>query len=490
MEVIFRLGIGCGRQTIGLAVWAVLTMTVLITDCVAQDVEEVDNSKYDQYRQKFGVDCLLEKITDNTGEGFEELYGTRNCRVVLHGVAYRGGGNNYYHRVNKRSNKNPLPMDGLENLLLNGFSSSIYLYSENFESAPLFLTNEEQDTLNYYQIGGNNEQEVDSILKMTYEAITDQKIGPIYFHCWNGWHQSGFVSAILLKQFCGFDSESSLNYWVAGADNLSKGYDKIKVAIRNFEPVEKYKITEQVSKEICPCFEQSEEVDKVVSQREEPKILMGSVLFPANVTVLPPVVSTFLDEQVKILIENTTFSVEIQGHSDSKGTKMSNRKLSEQRARNVYEYMVSQGVDSLRLSYKGFGEKKLTNECSDGKSCPEELHALNRRVELKVSGISAQLKFAENTAEISQHDKEVIIDIKSVLLSDATLKLEIAGHSDGTTDSLANEIAELRAQTVFRFLKDSGVSESQMSYLGFGSNNSVFNDFRDRRVDFKILRCE
>ena len=69
------------------------------------------------------------------------MYGTRNFRVILHGVAYRGGGNNYYHRSDKRNNKNPLPMDGLNNLLENGFSTSVYLYNENFETSPPFLVN-------------------------------------------------------------------------------------------------------------------------------------------------------------------------------------------------------------------------------------------------------------------------------------------------------------------------------------------------------------
>ena len=53
----------------------------------------------------------------------------------------------------KDPNKNPLPIDGLNNLLENGFSTSVYLYVENFETVPSFLTNENsKDTLKYFPV--------------------------------------------------------------------------------------------------------------------------------------------------------------------------------------------------------------------------------------------------------------------------------------------------------------------------------------------------
>ena len=54
------------------------------------------------YKTRYNETDLLHKITDNYGNKFEDLYGTRNMRPILHGVAYRGGGNNYYHKFNKK----------------------------------------------------------------------------------------------------------------------------------------------------------------------------------------------------------------------------------------------------------------------------------------------------------------------------------------------------------------------------------------------------
>lgn len=83
---------------------------------------------------------LMSKITNNTGDGFEELYGTRNMRAVLHGIYYRGGANNYCHRSNPRDNMNPLPADGLSNLCEEGFGKGIYFYATNFKPTALTCT--------------------------------------------------------------------------------------------------------------------------------------------------------------------------------------------------------------------------------------------------------------------------------------------------------------------------------------------------------------
>ena len=144
----------------------------------SQNTDSLIISKVNTYKLKYKVNCVQDKITDNQGNGFEDLYGTRNFRAILHGVAYRGGGNNYYHRTDKRNNKNPLPMDGLNNLLENGFSTSVYLYRENFEIAPPFLTHKKsEDTLQYYQLGGNSLSSRDSILMLTYNSIVHENIG-------------------------------------------------------------------------------------------------------------------------------------------------------------------------------------------------------------------------------------------------------------------------------------------------------------------------
>ena len=50
------------------------------------------------FKKRYKEEHLLKKIVDNKGDGFDSLYGTRNMRPILHGVAYRGGANNYFHK--------------------------------------------------------------------------------------------------------------------------------------------------------------------------------------------------------------------------------------------------------------------------------------------------------------------------------------------------------------------------------------------------------
>ena len=464
-----------------------ILLLITFSYCFSQnDFVKIDNSIFKYYKNLYGVECVEEKITDNKGNGFEDLYGTRNFRVILHGVAYRGGGNNYYHRSEKRNNKNPLPMDGLNNLLENGFSTSVYLYDENFETAPPFLVNKaKKDTLKYYQLGGNNKSELDSILMFTYNSIINKDVGPVYLHCWNGWHQSGFVSAVLLKQFCGYNTTKSLHYWEDCADNWTRGYDRIRNAIRDFQPIEKYNIPKKISDVICPCYEDTRKDDIVVNNNDELKSLKIEIKFPFNVSDLPPSVSTFLDEYSNMLKSNSYLSIEVGGHTDSKGSESYNLTLSKERARNVYNYLVNQGVDTSQLSYKGYGETVLKN-IKNGAS------AENRRIEFKIKKISYQINFKMNSTSISRDDKSVLNNIRQILSSDKNIFVEIGGHADkGTgTDFVNDNISLLRAQTVYNYFKDNGMDMTNITFKGYGSSIPIYNNIRDRRIEFKIIDNE
>ncbi len=204
------------------------------------------------YEDRYNVSCTDEKITDNKGDGYDLLYGTRNMRVILHGVAYRGGANNFYHKTNKRDNHNPLPIDGLTNLCNEGFSNAIYLYSKNFSSATKSIDCGD-NTLSYLQISGNSRKEMKEIIDMVYKVINREISGPIYLHCWNGWHQSGYVSSAILKQFCGYSDQEALAYWMRNTDGANKGLEAVKKKVVEFKPFEEYQISKEIREEICPC---------------------------------------------------------------------------------------------------------------------------------------------------------------------------------------------------------------------------------------------
>jgi hypothetical protein len=214
------------------------------------------SEKVNYYKNKYKVKCTNEKITDNQGNGFDSLYGTRNMRTILFGIAYRGGANNFYHKLNKRDNHNPLPEDGLQNLCEQGFSSAVYLYSTNFKNSPKsYASKNSSNILNYKQNSASNQKDLRKIMTMVKEVIDSPNLGPIYFHCWNGWHQSGFVSAAILKQFCKYSNDDAFQYWLKNTDGVNEGCEKMKIRIEAFKPFDDIFISDSLRNEICPCRE-------------------------------------------------------------------------------------------------------------------------------------------------------------------------------------------------------------------------------------------
>jgi outer membrane protein OmpA-like peptidoglycan-associated protein len=86
---------------------------------------------------------------------------------------------------------------------------------------------------------------------------------------------------------------------------------------------------------------------------------------------------TELDRVVDILNEDSTLRLRIEGHTDSEGTDQRNQRLSDRRAKAVYNYLVFKGINAARMEYSGYGSKKplVPNDTPEGM-------AVNRRTEM------------------------------------------------------------------------------------------------------------
>ncbi len=106
----------------------------------------------------------------------------------------------------------------------------------------------------------------------------------------------------------------------------------------------------------------------------------SNVLFGFDSKNLSQDAKTNLDKLVKVLNVYPDTDIEIQGHTDSKGSESYNQKLSESRAKEVSAYLSSNGIGRNRISTKGFGESvpKYNNNTESGMS-------QNRRVEFLIS---------------------------------------------------------------------------------------------------------
>jgi outer membrane protein OmpA-like peptidoglycan-associated protein len=87
-----------------------------------------------------------------------------------------------------------------------------------------------------------------------------------------------------------------------------------------------------------------------------------------------------LERVIEILIQNPDLQLEIQAHTDSKGTAEVNQILSDARADSVRNYLIENGIDGARLVARGYGETrpKVHNDTVVGR-------AENRRVEFRLT---------------------------------------------------------------------------------------------------------
>jgi hypothetical protein len=218
-----------------------------------------DESIY-YYQTHFPLKDPYKKLVDDKGNGFEPLYGVRNFRAVLNGVVYRGGANNIFNKYGERSNSNPLPNLGLRHLCEQGFGTAVYLYDTNYSSAPKTTqcqsVNEPQNVLTYKQESVLlSVASYQRVLNLIYKKLTvDTDQSPIYLHCWNGWHASGFISALTLRQFCGYTGDQAVNYWNLNTDgnNKGSGYDRIRARIRAYQPDPSMMISSALKAKVCP----------------------------------------------------------------------------------------------------------------------------------------------------------------------------------------------------------------------------------------------
>ncbi len=105
---------------------------------------------------------------------------------------------------------------------------------------------------------------------------------------------------------------------------------------------------------------------------------LSGVNFENDSAKLLPEGEKILDEAVVALKGDPAATIEIQGHTDSKGSDAYNMQLGESRANSVKDYLVAQGVTAGSLVVKSYGE---TEPVAD--NATPEGRADNRRVVLK-----------------------------------------------------------------------------------------------------------
>jgi outer membrane protein OmpA-like peptidoglycan-associated protein len=121
---------------------------------------------------------------------------------------------------------------------------------------------------------------------------------------------------------------------------------------------------------------------QIDSLKEGSAYTLEAIYFDTDKSELSADARLILDGFVAYLRKRTHLAIKINGHTDDIGDAQHNQQLSEQRALEVMDYIVSAGINEARIQYEGFGKNKprVPNNSAENR-------ALNRRTEFQIISI-------------------------------------------------------------------------------------------------------
>ncbi len=112
-------------------------------------------------------------------------------------------------------------------------------------------------------------------------------------------------------------------------------------------------------------------------------IKIENIYFAFNKADLRPKSKISLQKIAKVLLENPKMKIEINAHTDIRGTDSYNLALSKRRAASAMKHLIYLGIDPDRMISKGYGETQPLIDCLS-KDCTDEEHEINRRIEFVI----------------------------------------------------------------------------------------------------------
>jgi outer membrane protein OmpA-like peptidoglycan-associated protein len=111
-------------------------------------------------------------------------------------------------------------------------------------------------------------------------------------------------------------------------------------------------------------------------------ITLKNIYFDFDRTELLPLSFIELNKLIELMLKHPQMEIEIRGHTDNSGTDTYNLDLSFSRAKAVTNYLIKNGIQSERISKRGFGDRVpiASNKTAEGRQ-------QNRRVEFNIKKI-------------------------------------------------------------------------------------------------------
>lgn len=153
--------------------------------------------------------------------------------------------------------------------------------------------------------------------------------------------------------------------------------DKYEIFILGFKDSTSYNVLDIPALPPNASYKKPQVID--IQFRPAKTFVLDDVNYETGKAELTPESFPVLDELVAYLNRREEERIEIGGHTDNVGKAASNIILSMDRAKSVMAYLITKGIDSNRLTAKGYGmsEPIVSNDTKEGK-------AMNRRTEVKI----------------------------------------------------------------------------------------------------------
>lgn len=118
---------------------------------------------------------------------------------------------------------------------------------------------------------------------------------------------------------------------------------------------------------------------KLITMKPGASVILNNLFFESGKNNLSEESNNELFRLIKLLKTTPKLRLEISGHTDNTGNLNANQKLSEERAKAVVDFLITNGIDKSRVIPKGYGPDKpvASNDTPEGRQ-------LNRRTEFKV----------------------------------------------------------------------------------------------------------
>ena len=140
-----------------------------------------------------------------------------------------------------------------------------------------------------------------------------------------------------------------------------------------------------IGRKISENFTANFELDQIIIEKP---IVLENIYYDFDKWFIRPDAARELNKLAQVMNDNPALTIELSSHTDSRAGDQYNLVLSDKRAKAAVEYLTLKGIDKSRMKWKGYGESKLVNHCSNDVKCTEEEHQQNRRTEFKAIKIT------------------------------------------------------------------------------------------------------